>query len=54
MAMATGSDVSFNRPLSKDDLSDLIHELYPVAHKYKIIGIQLKHIDYNDIKSIEK
>ena len=51
--MATGGMASFNRALSEEDLSDLVNQLHPVAYKYKVIGIQLKHLGLSDIKNIE-
>ena len=51
--MATGGMASFNRALSEEDLSDLVNHLHPVAYKYKVIGIQLKHLGLSDIKNIE-
>ena len=54
MAARSGSyDTWSNQALSDKDLRDIINELHPLVHKYKLIGIQLGEIEYSDIQRIE-
>ncbi|CAI8050394.1 hypothetical protein GBAR_LOCUS27679, partial [Geodia barretti] len=46
-------DTWSNQALSDKDLRDVINELHPLVHKYKLFGIQLGEIEYSDIKRIE-
>ena len=52
-AMAANSGRSVDEALSKEDLPNIVDELSPVAHKYKMIGIRLSQVELNDIKNIE-
>ena len=54
MAARSGTcDTWSNQALTDKDLKDIINELHPLVHKYKLIGIQLGEIEYSDIKRIE-